>query len=277
MSFAPLVAHPNARLTRRTPSSDQKEGIVAAPTGLDWAWATSTGGALSRQQRRGLAIATARTLPAMVTNRVRLALGRRGRGRLEFAGLRLPDSALAVAAETEARESLSPHMLNHSLRTYYFGRVLADLDGAAYDDELVYVSCLLHDLHLENPTPGRCFAVVGGERAVALALGAGAPPERAQAIGAAIAAHLTPGVADDLGDPGGFVSAGASVDVLGTRLAELDREWVAELLRRHPRLEFKRHAVAAFRAETKAMPEGRIHWLNRAGFQTMVRMSPFAE
>jgi HD superfamily phosphodiesterase len=250
---------------------------VAGPTGLDWAWATRTGGALSKEQRRGLAVATARTLPAMVPNRVRLALGRRGRGKLEFAGLRLPDSKLAVAAETEAREALSPHVLNHSLRTYYFGRVLADLDGAAYDDELVYVSCLLHDLKLEEPTPGRCFAVAGGERAAALALDAGATPERADAIGAAIATHITPGVADDLGDPGGFVSAGASVDVLGTRLAELDRVWVAELLRRHPRLEFKRHVVAAFRAEAKAMPTGRIRWLNRAGFLVMLRASPFPE
>ncbi|MGK8521107.1 phosphohydrolase [Nocardia asteroides] len=250
---------------------------MAGPTGLDWAWATRTGGALATGQRFRLAAATARTLPAMVPNGVRLALGRRGRGKLELAGLRLPDSELAVAAETEARESLSPPVLNHSLRTYYFGRVLADLDGAAYDDELVYVSCLLHDLRLEHPTPGRCFAVAGGERAAALALDAGAPPERADAIGAAIAAHITPGVADDLSDPGGFVSAGASVDVLGTRLAELDRDWVAELLRRHPRLGFKRQVIAAFRAEAKAMPKGRIHWLNRAGFLTMIRLSPFAE
>ncbi|BDT93560.1 hypothetical protein IFM12275_35360 [Nocardia sputorum] len=250
---------------------------MAAPTGLDWAWATRTGGALSKEQRRGLAVAIARTLPAMAPNRVRIALGRRGRGKLEFAGLRLPDSKLAVAAENEARESLSPHVLHHSLRTYYFGRVLAELDGASYDDELVYVSCLLHDLQLETPTPGRCFAVVGGERAAAIARDAGAPPERADAIGAAIAAHITPGVADDLGDPGGFVSAGASVDVLGTRLAELDRDWVIELLRRHPRLEFERHVIAAFRAEAKAVPEGRIHLLNRAGFLTMIRLAPFDE
>ncbi|WSG57860.1 phosphohydrolase [Nocardia sp. NBC_01730] len=250
---------------------------MAAPTSIDWEWATRTGGALSKEQRRRLAVETARTLPAVVPNRVRLALGRRGRGKLEFAGLRLPDSALSVAAETEARESLSPHVLEHSLRTYYFGRVLADLDGAAYDNELVYVSCLLHDLQLEHPTPQRCFAVHGGERAVALALGAGAPRERADAIGAAIAAHITPGVADNLSDPGGFVSAGASVDVLGARLAELDKDWVAELLRRHPRHDFKRHVIAAFEAEAKAVPEGRVRWLNKAGFLHMIQMAPFTE
>ncbi|MEV6319675.1 phosphohydrolase [Nocardia sp. NPDC051787] len=250
---------------------------MAAPTGLDWEWATRTGGALTKEQRRRLAVETARTLPATVPNRVRLALGRRGRGKLDFAGLRLPDSALAVAAETEARESLSPHVLHHSLRTYYFGRVLADLDGATYDDELVYVSCLLHDLQLEHPTPGRCFAVTGGERAAAFAREAGADPARADAIGAAIAAHITPGVADDLSDPGGFVSAGASVDVIGARLAELDRDWVADLLRRHPRHDLKRHVIAAFEAETKAVPEGRVRWLNGAGFLTMVRMAPFDE
>ncbi|WP_028478370.1 HD domain-containing protein [Nocardia sp. CNY236] len=250
---------------------------MAAPTGIDWEWATRTGGSLSKEQRRKLGLTIARTLPGDALNRARLALGRRGRGTLEFTGLRLPDSKLAVAAETEARETLTPHMLEHSFRTYYFGRVLADLDGATYDDELVYVSCLLHDLQLEHPTPGRCFAVTGAERAVAFALDAGADPARADAIGAAIAAHITPGVADDLTDPGGFVSAGARTDVIGARLSEFDRDWVAELLRRHPRHDFKRHALAAMENEAKAVPEGRIHFLVGAGFLTMIRRAQFAE
>ncbi|MEV0294481.1 HD domain-containing protein [Nocardia sp. NPDC050710] len=250
---------------------------MGAPAGIDWEWATRTGGALTGHQRRQLAAELARAVPALLAGQAKRAIGRRGSGRLEFAGLRIPDSALARAAELEARESLSIHMLEHSYRTYFFGRVLADIDNARYDDELVYVACLLHDLQLEHPTPGRCFAVAGGERAAEFAVRVGAAPERAEAIGAAIAAHITPGVAEDLSDPGGFVSAGASVDVIGARIGELDAAWVDELLARHPRHDAKRHLIAAFRAEAAAVPQGRSKLLVSAGFNQMIRFAPFAE
>ncbi|MFQ6393420.1 phosphohydrolase [Nocardia sp. KC 131] len=250
---------------------------MGAPRGIDWEWATRTGGTLTKKQRRTLTVEIARALPTVLPDRVKVALGRRGRGRLEFGGVLLPDSKLARAAETEARESLSIHILEHSFRSYFFGRVLAELDGADYDDELAYVSCLLHDLQLEHPTPGRCFAVTGGERAAAFAARSGASPERAQAIGAAIAAHITPGVMADLGDIGGFVSAGASADVIGTRMSELDPAWVEELVHRHPRHDFKRHAAAAFRAEAEAVPHGRAALLISTGFLHMLRMAPFTE
>lgn len=249
-------------------------GVAA---GLDWEWATRTGGALSGEQRRKLMGVLARTVPGLVVARVGKAAGRKGRGRLEFEGLRIPDSALARDAEEYARESLSTHMLEHSYRTYFFGRVLADIDRASYDDELVYVACLLHDLSLEHPTPGRCFAVTGGERAAAFARDNGAAPERATAIGAAIAAHITPGVAADLTDPGGFVSAGASADVIGARIDEFDPVWLDELLARHPRHGLKQHLVAAFRAEAEAVPDGRTKLLLTAGFNQTVRLAPFSE
>lgn len=248
-----------------------------APAGMDWEWATGTGGALTRRQRGQLTGKLVAALPGIVAGQVRLALGRRGAGRVDFDALRLPDSRLARAAETEARERLTPHVLEHSYRSYFFGRALADLDGVKYDDELAYVACLLHDLNLEHPTPGRCFAVVGAERAVEFATGAGATPEQARTIGAAIAAHLTIGVADRPDDLG-FVSAGAGADVLGLRLADLDPAWVADLLHRHPRHDFKRHMIAALRAEAAVVPNGRARWLlTTAQFAPLIRLAPFPE
>lgn len=163
-------------------------------------------------------------------------------------------------------------MLQHSYRTYLFGLAFAAIDGVRVDEELVYVASLLHDLQLENPTPGRCFAVVGGERAEAFALERDAAPEWAAAIGAAIAGHITVGAADNLRDPAGFVSAGALVDVAGVRMDELNPEWVDAVLQRHPRLGFRDHLLAAFTAEAAAMLAGRIQWcLWYAGFGPLVR------
>ncbi|UGT52422.1 phosphohydrolase [Nocardia asteroides] len=249
---------------------------IATPT-LDWDWATRSGGNLTAAERRALTVGLVRVVPALVPGRIRQALGRRGAGRLDLNEVRLPDTALARAAEIEAREHLSDTLLAHSFRTYFFARALAELDGVDYDDEIAYVASLLHDLKLERPTPGRCFAVVGGESAHGFAVRHGAPRERAAAIGAAIAAHLNPDAAENLGDPGGFVSAGASVDVLGRRLADLAPDWVDDLLVRHPRQDFKRQLVARFTAEAAAVPEGRIHWLNSTGFLQLIKLAPFAE
>ncbi|MBW0272238.1 phosphohydrolase [Nocardia sp. MH4] len=251
--------------------------MLTVTPALDWDWATHTGGNLTPAQRRALTVGLLRVSPALVSGRLRQALGRRGTGRLALAELRLPDTALARAAEIEAREQLSDTMLAHSYRTYFFARALAELDSVDYDDEIGYVASLLHDLKLETPTPGRCFAVVGGETANDFAVRHGAPADRAEAIGAAIAAHLNPDAAENLGEPGGFVSAGASVDVLGRRLADLDAGFVDDLLVRHPRQDFKRHLIACFTAEAAAVPAGRVHWLTGAGFLPMIRHSPFAE
>lgn len=247
-------------------------------TALDWDWATRTGGNLDSRQRRALLGTLARSLPGLAADAVRTKLGRRGAGRVEFASIRVPDSALAKAAEQEARDSVTAHVLEHSYRTYFFGRALADLDGVTVDDELVYVASLLHDLNLESPTPGRCFAVAGGERAASFALAHGAGADRAKAIGAAVGAHITIGASENLSDAGGFVSAGAGIDVFGARMSELDPHWVDELLVRHPRLEFKKHMVAAWAAEGAAVPAGRAAWLTRyAAFPLLVRTAPFTE
>lgn len=250
---------------------------MGAPKGIDWEWAARTGGTLSGGQRRQLTAKVLTELPKLVAGQAKLALGRRGRGRVDFASLRLPDSKLAVAAENEARESLTPHVLEHSYRTYFFGRALAELDGTEYNNELAYVASLLHDLQLEHPTPGRCFAVTGAERAVEFVTNSGATPEQARTIGAAIAAHLTIGVSDQVDDLG-FVSAGASVDVFGARMANLDPAWVTELLERHPRHNFKQHMIAACTSEAKAVPRGRTQWMFRtAGFGLLIRRAPFSE
>lgn len=251
---------------------------MSAPAGIDWDWATSTGGALSARQRRQLLTPLLRLVVAMPAARLRLASGRRGSGGLDLETLRWPDSQLARDAEQEARDVLTPHVLQHSYRTYLFALALAAVDGVAVDEELGYVSCLLHDLTLEHPTPGRCFAVTGGERAQRFALEHGAEPDRATAIGAAVCAHITPGAAEDLSDAGGFVSAGANLDVTGTRMADTDPEFIRAVLARHPRLGFKRHVLRAWAAEGRAMPDGRSRWLTtRAAFPLLIRAAPFAE
>lgn len=247
-------------------------------SGLDFAWAERTGGNLAPAERRRLLRPLLRSVPRLAAERTHAARGRRGTASVEPAGMVFPDTHLAREAEAEARGVLSPVVLQHSYRTYLFGLALAQIDGVQTDHELAFTASMLHDLNLEHPTPGRCFAVVGGQRAERFALDHGAPPTVAREIGAAVSGHLTPGVADDLSDLGGFVSAGALLDVTGFRVTEIDKLWVRDVLDRHPRLEFKRQLAIAIAEERRLVPNGRAAWLSRwARFQLLIKLAPFAE
>ena len=135
---------------------------------LDWDWASRTGGNLSPQEYRYLVGVLLRDMPNALAAVARYRMGRRGDGRTELTGQPVPQFALARRAEEFAKQELSTHVLAHSYRTYFFGKVLAAHDGVAVNDEIVYLAALLHDLQLEHPTPGRCFAVTGAERAAQL-------------------------------------------------------------------------------------------------------------
>lgn len=248
---------------------------MGAPTDLDWAWATRTGGRLSRRQKLELLAPLSRGIAGFAAAQYRSARGIHGSGRLDLDGLSWPDSRLAREADEHARDVLPAWLVQHSYRAYLFGCALARLDAVEVDAELAFVSCMLHDITLGRPTPRRCFAVTGGEFAEQFALARDTNADRAALIGAAIGGHLTPGAADDLADPAGFVSAGSALDVVGLRAQALDRAFLRDVVDRHPRLQLKRELIRVLRDEAAAVPDGRARWLLRYGtFGLLIRTAP---
>ncbi len=61
----------------------------------------------------------------------------------------LPDTPAACAAEAYLASVSNVTMMRHCVRTYRFGRILAEKAGAKPDFEALYVASLLHDLGLE--------------------------------------------------------------------------------------------------------------------------------
>src|SRR5258708_10471637 len=60
------------------------------------------------------------------------------------AGIPLIDSKVAQEATDLARETSSPFLFNHSMRTYLFGALLGK--DLAIDQEVLFLPCILHDL-----------------------------------------------------------------------------------------------------------------------------------
>jgi hypothetical protein len=230
-----------------------------------WAWGQQTGGRLRRRDEVGQLLRAARA-------RITLALARRtdvGQVRLIQAP---PDSAFAREALEAAREVSSEMLLNHCLRTWLWADAVAQIDRIRHDPELLYVSCVLHDLAL-TPTywcrTDACFGVEGARAAYERATASGYP--HADALANAICLHLNVVVPISLGAEAHLLHAGAAMDVIGAGAGRVPAPVRAEVLRRHPRDGFVSQMLALGVRQRASRPRSRIALLQRIGFADLMR------
>ena len=239
--------------------------------------ARRTGGRLTSRERTRLLAAIALGQWENVIGRAKLTFGRlpAGAANVDLDTFTAPDSLFAREAEQACAE-LPAALVGHSYRTWLFGRALAAVDGKELDVELFYCGSLLHDHGIAQPTSSRDFTLASAERTFACAITAGVSAERAGALADAICVHTTPGVTVDRdGELGCYLQWGAMVDGVGLRIWDVAPANVAEMLHRHPRIDFKRQLVAMMRAEAISVPKGRFGLLVRCGLPLAVRTAPF--
>ncbi len=255
-------------------------GVAGAPDpdrlgGLGWA--RRTGGTLTARERRRLLAAIALGQWENLVGRAKLALGRLPprASEIDVKTFEAPDSRLAREAEQACTEQPAA-IAGHSYRTWLFGRALAGLDASELDVELFYCAALVHDHGIAQPTPGRDFTLASAERVLACASAAGVADARAKLLADAVCVHTTPGVSLDADGPlGCYLQWGAMVDGAGLRMWDVSPANVGEVLRRYPRVDFKRRLIELVRAEAAAVPAGRFGLLVRCGLPLAVRMAPF--
>lgn len=257
MSPAPVTA---------APDPDRLGGI---------AWLERTGGSLTRRERLGLVPAILATHRSMLVSQARLLGGRRPRA---LDGVVLPaeppDSALCRAAQVACVRALPAALVGHSARTWWYGRLLAELDGVDVDPELAFAAALLHDVGLAGAVPAEDFTLRGARLAQALMVDAGASTADARAVADAISVHTQPGIERDRdGALGTYLQAGAMLDLIGLRADEVPRTTVEAVLARHPRQDLTERMAAGVRAEARAVPDGRFALIRRSGFVPAVRLA----
>lgn len=139
----------------------------------------------------------------------------------------LPDTPLARAALGLVTAAESECIANHSIRSYLFARLMARstgmVSGREYDDRLLFLACVMHDLGLapEGEHTQR-FELVGADRAAEFLTEHGLPAAEVDAVWEAIALHTTPQIAERRGPLCLLVRAGIGVDFGGALSAGLD-------------------------------------------------------
>jgi hypothetical protein len=172
--------------------------------------------------------------------------------------LELPRTGLTTAADAWVREIEPPYLVNHSVRAYVFGRELGkarDLTpGKDYDDELLYLGCLLHDVGLTEPgNRDERFEVDGADLAVEFLLDNGVSQDRAEIVWDAIALHTALGIANRKRPEIALMQAGTAVDVVGGP-DDLPPGFAERTLAILPRLGLQTEIREAITAQAAAKP-----------------------
>ena len=138
----------------------------------------------------------------------------------------LVEASLALVRSTETRP-----IVDHSVRTFLFARLLAEhegcLDDAAYDEELLFAATVMHDLGLGEHARGHArFEVEGADLAAGVLREHGVAEADVDRVWEAIALHSSHGLAERRGlltyltYKGVFIDAGRITDALADELRQ---------------------------------------------------------
>jgi hypothetical protein len=152
--------------------------------------------------------------------------------------LALPTGPLREASLSLVRTTENAPIADHSIRSFLFARLLAHHDGclsdAAYDENLLYVACVLHDLGLGTRAAGKArFEVEGADLAAALLTEHHVAPADVDRVWEAIALHSSLGIADRRGLLCYLTHNGVFMD-LG-RDMNVPADWLRQVRTAYPR------------------------------------------
>jgi len=158
----------------------------------------------------------------------------------KLCGIIVPDTPLVARAMEEARTASEPYLFNHAVRSWLFAVQIANQQGARYDEEVVAVSSLLHDVGLTRAHAGeRRFEVEGADVARTLAGELGVGDRRAQLIWYCVALNATLSLSPYAEPEVGICTVGAGVDYAGFLSEQIPPGIMASILAGFPRLQMK--------------------------------------
>ncbi|GAA2919717.1 MULTISPECIES: HD domain-containing protein [Streptomyces] len=135
-----------------------------------------------------------------------------------YGDLPFPRTDLAFKAVRYVKGIEDPAIFNHSMRSYLYGRFLGEQQGLQpdrdYDDELLFLGCLLHDSGLSVEGNGdQGFDIDGADLAARFLTDQGLSPEKIDVVWDAVALHLHYEIATRKRPEIALVTLGAGYDL----------------------------------------------------------------
>ncbi|MEU4478057.1 HD domain-containing protein [Micromonospora sp. NPDC023966] len=188
----------------------------------------------------------------------------------------LPRTPAATTALSVATRYFSPALLNHSIRSYVWGVMYARAHGIAFDDELYYVSALLHDTGLTEPFDSHAlpFEEAGGHLAWVFAVAAGWPEARAARVEHIVVIHMRADVSAAEDAESHLLQVATAWDVAGRRPEEFSDAVRNSVLDRYPRLNFATEFLASFEDQAERKPSSAAAQAIESGGRLVIPAHP---
>ncbi len=238
-------------------------------------WSRRTKGILGRGEKARYLAATVLTTSTALPRLLLSRAGIRGSGP-DPAQLTPPDTPFARDVIAACAE-LEPMVVEHSYRSYLFGRALGLAEGLECDEEALFAAAMFHDhafAEMDELTD-RCFTYAGAEAAAGFLEGTPLSPELRHDVLDAITLHFNPAVPPEQGAVQHLAHDGILLDVLGVRAWELDPEGVGRVAERHPRHGITVRGLPLLKAHGARVKGCRVGAALLAGFGPALRTSPW--
>ncbi|WP_250502402.1 HD domain-containing protein [Caballeronia sp. AZ7_KS35] len=149
----------------------------------------------------------------------------------------IPDSQLVREVTQLIRDTESELLFNHSTRVYLWGALLGKRKRITFDQELLYVAAMFHDIGL---TPAYReselrFEVDGANAARDFLRSHHVEEADVAKVWTAVALHTTPGIPEHMHGEIALVQAGAGMDVAGRGFDDFTEEQRAAVVASFPR------------------------------------------
>jgi HD domain len=174
----------------------------------------------------------------------------------EVAGVRLVDSKIAKSATELSRSVSPPYLFNHAMRTFIFGSLVGRARKQKFDEEILYLACVLHDLGLTERFAGDPpFEIQGAEVAKQFLEEHSYVKEKIGIVWDGIAMHAS-AIGQYKQPEVALVGEGAAADVIKPDVSQIQSSEVGETVRVFPRLQFKEAFVQTCAEVVRKHPRG---------------------
>lgn len=193
-------------------------------------------------------------------------------------GFMFPETPAAVAARNVAGRFCSAALLNHCVRSYLWGAAYGAAHGIGYDEELLYVAALLHDIGLTESFDSHTvpFETAGGRVAWVFGTAAGWAEERAARVEEIIVLHMRDDVSPADDPEAHLLQVATSWEVVGRHAEEFPADVRADVLARYPRLGFGAEFLASFEDQARRKPVSAAAASIRNDLATRMAANPLA-
>lgn len=182
----------------------------------------------------------------------------------------IPDSRRITEVIERGNEIYDPAIAAHCIRSYFFGKIFANIEKKKIDDEVFFAGSFLHDIGLNQSSSSVTFEVAGANCASQMCQRSFSTTE-ISIISEMISLHDAIGMANSGSSELRFLHMGAGLDVAGLWSYLLPEDLILKVYREAPANNFSNTIISLLKERMREHPKMFLSTLIRLGFYGKIK------